>query len=154
MGYFKKIIGFKFHASRFMQYHVPQFIEIEDKIFGPLTTKQFFYVLAAASVLFVMFLFLKLWAVVLVGGPIAGFFVALAFLKINGVPFLSVVSNALTFVSSQKLFLWKKRQLKTAGKKKVEEMPENSLEGTKLTQNKLQDLAWSLDIQKNVRNKT
>ena len=27
-----------------MQYQVPQFIEVEDKIFGPLTFKQFLYI--------------------------------------------------------------------------------------------------------------
>src|SRR3989338_737591 len=32
-----------------MQFQVPQFIEVEDKIFGPLTLKQFFYVLACNS---------------------------------------------------------------------------------------------------------
>ncbi|TSC80302.1 MAG: hypothetical protein G01um101429_152 [Parcubacteria group bacterium Gr01-1014_29] len=31
------------------QFQVPQFIEVEDKIFGPLTTKQFFYLLGGGG---------------------------------------------------------------------------------------------------------
>ncbi|MFM2424198.1 MAG: hypothetical protein RLZZ70_589, partial [Candidatus Parcubacteria bacterium] len=38
-----------------MQFEVPQFIEIEDKIFGPLTWKQFLYVGGGLSMTAVLF---------------------------------------------------------------------------------------------------
>jgi len=42
-----------------MQYQVPQFIEVEDRIIGPLTLKQFLYLAFAGAILFVLW-FLKL----------------------------------------------------------------------------------------------
>jgi hypothetical protein len=41
------------------QFHVPQFIEVEDKIFGPLTLKQFLYVIGGAGIVFIMYAFLR-----------------------------------------------------------------------------------------------
>jgi hypothetical protein len=35
-----------------VQYQLPQFVEAEDKIFGPLTLKQFLYILGAGGLLF------------------------------------------------------------------------------------------------------
>ncbi len=38
-----------------MEYQVPQFIEVEDKIIGPLTLKQFIYVAGASGLAVVSF---------------------------------------------------------------------------------------------------
>src|SRR3989338_3154882 len=91
-----------------MQHQVPQFIDVEDKIFGPLTAKQFFYVAAGGSIIFIMYVFFQMWLVILIGVPVAAFSLALAFLKLNGIPFIKIVSNALSYASSNRLFLWKK----------------------------------------------
>src|SRR3990167_3543728 len=130
-----------------MQHQVPQFIEVEDKIFGPLTAKQFFYITAGASIVFIMYIYLQLWLVVILGVPIGGFFAALAFLKLNGVPFIRIVSNANS--SSNRLFLWKKTPKAVKTEKEILGT-QLELSGMKLTQNKLQDLSWSLDVQKNL----
>ena len=37
-----------------MRFQVPQFIEVEDKIFGPLTLKQFLYTAGGAAVGFII----------------------------------------------------------------------------------------------------
>ena len=42
-----------------MQFHVPQFIEVEDKLFGPLSAKQFFYMGGAVGAFFVFFTITK-----------------------------------------------------------------------------------------------
>ena len=132
-----------------MQFQVPQFIEVEDKIIGPLTGKQFFYLLGGAAIIFLLRLFLDWWAVVVLGGPFAGLAVAMAFLKVNGVPFIKVMSNAVNYFFSDKLYLWKKRPVSPAGKvlKGKPLLPEESAVAPKLTEGRLQDLAWSLDIQ-------
>lgn len=134
-----------------MQHQVPQFIEVEDKIFGPLTAKQFFYVAAGVASIFILYIFLQLWLTILLGIPIGGFFIALAFLKINGVPFIKILNNAVGFAGSEKLYLWKKTP--KAIKPQEERLPETDLTGTKLTQNKLSDLSWSLDVQQNINRK-
>ena len=91
-----------------------------------------------------------MWLVILIGVPVAAFFLALAFLKLNGIPFIKIVSNALSYASSNRLFLWKKvpKAVKT-GKEILGTQIE--LSGTKLTQNRLRDLSWSLYVQKNLR---
>ena len=132
-----------------MQHQVPQFIEVEDKIFGPLTAKQFFYITAGASIIFIMYVFFQLWLVVVIGVPVGGFFAALAFLKLNGVPFIRIVSNAISYSSSNRLFLWKKTPKAVKTEKEILGT-QLELSGMKLTQNKLQDLSWSLDVQKSL----
>ncbi len=129
------------------QFQVPQFIEIEDKIFGPLTVKQLVYMLGGVGVVLV------LWALNIPGiifWPLAaifgGFAAALGFLKINGQPFVTVLSNALSHITGPRLYIWKHapRTPTAAAQKPVETSP--LAIPSKLTESKLKNLAWSLDI--------
>jgi Flp pilus assembly protein TadB len=65
-----------------MEYQVPQFIEVEDKIFGPLTLKQFIFVAGGAGLCVTAVLTLHLigWIIAI---PVAIFSLALAFYKVN-----------------------------------------------------------------------
>ena len=141
--------------NRNMQHQVPQFIDIEDKISGPLTAKQFFYILGGAAILFIMYVYLQLWLVIILGIPIATFAGSLAFLKINGQPFIKILASAIDYASSARLYLWRKTAA-PAGKKSdfFGDLKSDFKEAgatPKLTQSKLQDLSWSLDIQKNIK---
>ena len=53
-----------------MQFQVPQFIEIEDKIFGPLTAKQFFYILGGGAIIFLLYVFFEFWLLIVLGAPV------------------------------------------------------------------------------------
>jgi hypothetical protein len=44
-----------------MHYQVPQFIEIEDKIFGPLTLKQFIYLAGGVGLCLIFFSLLPIY---------------------------------------------------------------------------------------------
>lgn len=133
-----------------MQFQVPQFIEVEDKIFGPLTGTQFIYVAGGIGFLVVAWLMFPLWLAVILGGPVAGLGLALAFLKINQRPFIDTLQAAFEYVVKTKLYVWQK--------KKVEPKPEEVLVEAAKRENdplsyvpaaggsKLKDLAWSLDI--------
>ncbi|MBI2020992.1 PrgI family protein [Candidatus Giovannonibacteria bacterium] len=146
-----------------MQYQVPQFIEVEDKIFGPLTGKQFFYILGGGAIIFIMYIYLQLWVVILFGIPVAGLTASLAFLKINGMPFIKVLNNAVGYAVSSRLYLWKKStklsaslKFETKSGEKSDFLPANipttiPEAAPKLTENKLQDLAWSLDIKQQIK---
>lgn len=90
------------------QFQVPQFIEVEDKIIGPLTLKQFMYLAVGGAILFILYFYLKfaLWFLaVLIVTPLA---LALAFLKINGRPFIYFLMSVIAFIFKPKLYLWKK----------------------------------------------
>lgn len=91
-----------------MRFNVPQFIDIEDKIIGPLTLKQFLFIAAGGGVLFILWFYLKLFAFIIVAVPIAAFCLALAFYKINGQPFAAFLINGLKFILKPKLYLWRK----------------------------------------------
>ncbi len=96
-----------------MQYGVPQFIEMETKIVGPLTFKQFTFVGAGAVIDFILYLILgkKNTALfVLLALPIAGFFLFLAFGKIKGRPFPVFLKNLFAYyLGSPKFFIFKKK---------------------------------------------
>lgn len=133
------------------QFQVPQFIEVEDKIFGPLTFKQFIYVLGAGSISFIFWVLLPKWLAVIFIIPVASFFLALAFLKVNGQPLIKVISNAVSYSTGSRLYTWKKKEQKTYKNTKEVTKKEPQLNIPTLTENKLKELAWSLDIHKKVR---
>ena len=53
-----------------MQFKVPQFLEIEDKIFGPFTFKQFVYVAGGAGAAFIAWTYLPHWIAIFLVVPI------------------------------------------------------------------------------------
>ena len=132
-----------------MQYQVPQFIEIEDKIFGPMTFKQFLYVAGGTALAFIMWSFLPSFIALPVGLAVLGFFLMAAFYKVNGRPFLHFIENYFKFSFSKKLYLWRKRK-KVVKKGKRKEAEPTRIEVPKLSQSKLKDLTWGLDIHENI----
>lgn len=136
-----------------MEYQVPQFIEVEDKIIGPLTLKQFIYVAGAAGLCVIFFAYLSLMFAILLSLPVVALAVALAFYKLNGKPFIEVLEAGFNYYTGAKLFLWKRREPKAgeerAAAAEVAAAAEAALipRGTpKLTRGKLSELAWSLDV--------
>lgn len=95
-----------------MQFQVPQFIEIEDKIIGPLTLKQFLYLAAAGGIGFMLFFILQTWLWVIVMGFVVIFALAAAFIKINGRPMPIIMFAALKYTWQPKLYLWQREPVK------------------------------------------
>jgi len=79
------------------QFQVPQFIEVENKIVGPLSLKQFLYLAVAGIVCFMLYFILQLWLWLLITAILGGSAVALAFIKYNGQPLPKVAWAAFTF---------------------------------------------------------
>jgi hypothetical protein len=92
-----------------MNYVLPQFIEMEAKIVGPLTLKQFMYVASGAGLSFFIYFTnplgttISIVLIILIMST-AG---ALAFVKIDGIALPNVLVNALRFALSTKIYLWK-----------------------------------------------
>ena len=81
-----------------------------------------------------------------------GFGIALAFYKINNKPFAYIIEVAVKYFLRNKLYIWKKQDKPIAQKATAgEEDLISGLYVPKLSDSKLKDLAWSLDI-KNVEN--
>lgn len=128
-----------------MRYQVPQFIEVEDKIFGQLTLKQFLYVSGGAAIGFILWSSLPQFLALLIGLPVVGFFLALAFYQSNGRPFILTVESAVKYFFATKLYIWKKAEKKPEAVA-VEKNAAAELYVPKLSDSKLRDLTWSLDI--------
>lgn len=92
-----------------MQFTIPQFIEKEAKILGPLTFKQFafFGVAVLISVLFYFILPFYLFIIICVG--LMGGSFALIFYKKDGVPLYNIVWGSILFKFKPKIYLWKKK---------------------------------------------
>ena len=137
-----------------MEYQVPQFIEVEDKIVGPLTLRQFIYIAGAVGICVVFFVSLSFVFAFLLSAPVVALATALAFYKVNGKPFIEVLEAGFNYYTGAKLFLWKhgeptEKEKKASSDAVVAVAEEASLsqKGTpKLTRGRLSELAWSLDI--------
>jgi len=130
------------------QYQVPQFIEVEDKIFGPLTLKQFIYLAGSGGLVLLCFTLLPLFLALPLAGLAAGIGSAFAFYRVNGRPLIIAAEHAFSYLLGNKLYLWKQRessQTEQAQTKKA--APEQSvLTVPRLSQSRLKDLSWSLNI--------
>ncbi len=91
-----------------MRFEVPQFIEVEDKIFGPFTWKQFIYLAGGGAIALISFLTLPFVFFVIIGGPFIALSVSLAFHRINNRPFSVFLESAIQYTINDKLYLWKK----------------------------------------------
>jgi hypothetical protein len=130
-----------------MRFQVPQFIDIEDKIFGPFTFKQFVYLAGGAGGAYAVWKLLPAFLAVLVALPILGVALALTFYKVNGKPFIEILQAWFSYTLKGKLFIWKQRRLKKEEVKKAPEPKAPPLAGIpRLTESRLSNISWSLDV--------
>lgn len=133
-----------------MRFQVPQFIEVEDKIFGPLTFKQFIYIAGGVGFCVILFIFLPRFLAILIGLPVILFASALAFYKVNDKPFINVVEAFVKYTLTNKLYIWKKEPKKLEpSTKSLEPSHIEQVYVPKLSESKLKELTWSLDIKEN-----
>jgi hypothetical protein len=141
-----------------MEYQVPQFIDVEDKIIGPLSFKQAIYIAGGIGMVVALILYLPLFLGILLSIPVAGLAGSLAFYKMNGKPFIEILESGFVFLVSGRLYLLRKEK-HTVGEMAVTQAKEaaiaqgvaaadSELKRNKLTLSggKLHDLALSLDI--------
>lgn len=102
-----------------MQFQVPQFIETEDKIVGPLSLKQFIYVAAAGGVSTMLFFQVQFWTW-FIGSIIAlGFALAISFVKINGRSLPSLLGSAFSFYWKPQTYIWQSGNRQQVKKEEV-----------------------------------
>ncbi|MBI3572244.1 PrgI family protein [Candidatus Kaiserbacteria bacterium] len=133
-----------------MEYQVPQFIEVEDKIVGPLTLRQFIYLAGAGGLCVIFFFLLPLIFALILSVPVAALGAALAFYRVNSKPFIEVLESAFGYYTSSHLFLWKHQEPKAgaAAAPAPTTAPLPARGTPRLTRGKLSELSWSLDVKK------
>lgn len=90
------------------QFVVPQFIDVEAKIFGPITVRQFLMLVAAAGVLIVAWKLVDLALFAVITLFVGGGTLVMAFVPINGRPFHYFVLNIMENSRRPKKRIWRK----------------------------------------------
>jgi len=91
-----------------MRFTLPQFIEHEPKIVGPLTFRQFSFIGVAAAICFILYYTVPFSVFLIACLILGGGAMALAFLRIGGRSLPTILGNFLKFSVSPKIFIWRK----------------------------------------------
>lgn len=137
-----------------MQFQVPQFIEVEDKVFGPLTFRQFLYLAGGVGLAFIFYVYLPIFISFFLIFLSIGFSLALAFYKHNGRDFIFLVESVFKYAFTKKLYLWKKAEQTILVEQKTAEQSKSSIQLNlpRLSESRLKELSWSLDIRDQAEN--
>lgn len=92
------------------QYPIPQFIEQEGKIAFFISFRQFFYLVGAGVVCFLLYFVLPKILFFMVAPVIFIAVAILAFATINGVPIINTILGAIGFSMGGKNYVWKKKE--------------------------------------------
>ncbi|OGG51010.1 hypothetical protein A2763_00190 [Candidatus Kaiserbacteria bacterium RIFCSPHIGHO2_01_FULL_54_36] len=133
-----------------MQFQVPQFIEVEDKIFGPLTFKQFIYVGGGLGACYILWRILPIYIAAPFIAAVAGLAAGLAFFQLNGRPFILGLESGFFFLIRSKLYLWNNTRKKNAAPVAAKLAASGGVYVPKLSESRLHELSWSLDIKERI----
>ena len=125
------------------QYPIPQFIEAEGKIAFFISFRQFFYLVGAGVVCFILYYVLPFFLFVIASLLIGGVSAVLAFVQINGVPIINMILASIGFMTGGKNYTWKKKEslypfkpIKRAQIKKIEQGPVLKIQQSQLKKTK------------------
>jgi len=120
---------------------VPQFIDVETKIIGPVTTRQFLIMMVAGII---DFLFYKLFVFnlfAILGLLITGIFLLIAFLKINGMPLHYFFLNLVQTLKKPGLRVWAKEAITSLPKAEKVEIKKEFIAKPPLSTSRLSSLS-------------
>ncbi len=135
-----------------MQFIVPQFIDIEDKVLGPISVRQFVILLIGGALIFIDYevvgrLNNNLWAFLIGAIFIALLTMLFAFFKVNGRPFHYFFLNFISTMKDPRLRLWSKTVTLDELRRERQKPPTAAPPVTKpaLTKSRLTELALVVD---------
>ncbi len=132
-----------------MQFQVPQFLDVEDKIVGPLSVKQVLYLAGGVGGAYAVWRMIP-WGIVawIPAAAIAGFGAGLAFYRYNNKPAIELLQAAFNYVVKGRLYVWRKKE-----KPQSVEVDLSNLLSTKHAKNipgaaarGIADLSWKMDL--------
>ena len=133
-----------------MQFVVPQFIDVEAKIIGPVSARQFVIMLADLGVCFLVYRLTGPWVfiptiiiLIVLGG-------SLAFFKVNGMPMHYFLLNLVQTLRRPSLKLWERvayteKKIAKKKKKKGEEVSVAPVDRGPVTESRLAEMALMVD---------
>ena len=131
------------------QFVVPQFIDVEDKIFGPITTRQFLILLSAGLLMFIAFKLVDIGLFIFLALLIGGAALVLGFIKINGQPFHYFLLNIVQTMRRPSRRIWyksfTKNELIESIKSGKVEMVEAVKEVPRMSYSRIRDLSLTVN---------
>jgi hypothetical protein len=105
-----------------MQFPVPQFTDVEDRLIGSLTFKQFGIIFGAGIIVFLFYSITKSIGVLIFFGIIVGLpAIGLAFAKINGRPLYKYINHFIKFFTAPKVLVFHKESVNFSDASSVKE---------------------------------
>jgi len=92
------------------KFQVPQFIETETKLIGPLTLKQFLFVAGGLSMIAMEYILFSGFIFLVAALLTAAFFGSLAFVKVDGQPFMNYLAYVTGYMLGSKRYVFKPKQ--------------------------------------------
>lgn len=132
-----------------MQFHIPQYIDIEDKLFGPLTIWQAIYVAGGGGGIYLMY---RVIPYIFISAPIMlGIAVitwALAFYPKEklGKPFIEVLEAGFNYMVGTKLYTWKKTTKESAGGEEEQFLGSQMPRTPTVPSGKLSSASFNIDV--------
>lgn len=131
------------------QFVVPQFIDVEDKIFGPVTTRQFIILLVAGLFLFIAYKLADFMLFVFLLAVIGGGALIIAFVKINGQSFHFFLLNIFQTLRRPSRRIWNKSytkaELETLCKESKVEVMKAAAEVPQLSYSRIRALSLTVN---------
>lgn len=128
-----------------MQFQVPQFIDIEDKIIGPLTLKQFLYLGGGAGLAYLVYTYVG----ITIGFIFIALFivlgVSLAFWKPNERPAIIMLQAFINHYTKSRMYVWQRPDIKNKNKPNPVKITNQQNTVKNVDYKKIESLAWSLD---------
>ncbi len=131
-----------------MQFVVPQFIDVETKIIGPVTPKQFIILIVTAGLIFVCYKLADFTLFIIEAVVLLGLGVVLAFVKINSQPVYYFLLNLIQVFKKPSLRVWQKEVIPVLvekAKKKKKGVAEPIVSRRPLSLSKLSQVALLVD---------
>ncbi|MFZ1654789.1 MAG: PrgI family protein [Candidatus Moraniibacteriota bacterium] len=128
-----------------MMFSVPQFIDVEDKIAGPLTWRQLLWMIGMGITLLVLYNMIGTTGFFVIGVPLILLFSALAFYRPHGTPLIVFLFHGFSFLFRPKVAVWERPMARVqptpAAAPRVAEAPKEK----HITQEELRRLANIMD---------
>lgn len=104
-----------------MQFVVPQFIEVESKIIGPISARQFIIMLVGGGMIFLLYKLAPLWLLIIGAVLVMALVIVFGFTKVNSQPFHWFFLNLVQTFRRPRLRLWYREEFQFREKKPKKE---------------------------------
>jgi hypothetical protein len=129
-----------------LRYKVPQNIDMQDRIVGPLTMVQFVYAVIGGGLCYSIFMTIPRPYSYLLILPVAAFTVAIVFIKVNERPFINFFLAMIDFFSRPKKRVWRHGSTDNLRVVIYRQRSEPKYQHKEVSPEKIKELAQKLDM--------